>query len=197
MRTSRPLFTLFLIVNLVLPIASLAEPDGLEAKTAQAMIQLKKQLEALSADAPTPCGAATICNVDIRVFAATGNGQAFCVAVAPELHFTVLSPTSSPAVITWTLKPEGTIDPAGLRFHETPHGLLLLNNPKGQLEKLERDSANPTKFRATNKRTDKHDKDQYAIYFPVIFYDPPGPDGKPDQQKRTLCAAADPKVVNN
>jgi hypothetical protein len=106
-----------------------------------------------------------------------------------EFKFPLLSPTSK-ASITWTLEPDSTVDRRGLSFHNA--GLIWVNGPASQIVEEIRDPNNPLVYRAKNLRTAHLEH----VYFPVIFFDPLGTDGKPDPTQRILCAAADPKIIN-
>ena len=129
------------------------------------------------------------CVVPITMTHEMVGGVEVCVAnLSSQLTIHGASPTSKEKVIVWGLNPT-TLDGASFAFQET-YGILIVKNGNGQLIDPTIGAGgstkpNPAYFRVTNQLKLLAE----SIYLPIIL------------QTRgdvvTLCAAIDPKIVND
>lgn len=159
-----------------------AQPAGMSKAADGQIRQLAKLFEAYGVvlfSGPLDCPGD--CPVTITMATATVSGHTYCVAQLPEsLKFSGTAPGNPPKTITWTLN-TSTLGGNSLSFHD-PNGILVLTNPSGQIAGAKWKSA--TSFEAKNV----HKVKITATYVPIILWDVGG--------AQELCAAGDPKIVN-
>jgi hypothetical protein len=156
---------------------------------AKADVESGKILQAfrgLVLSAPQPC-TSDPCMVTVSINYVSTGGQTLCYATFP-VSLTFVNTTSANPIktIIWTIDP-GTINPVGssVEFHKT-RGILVVDRGQGQIvPDDERTDAH------TYSAINKHRKKDTATYVPVILYRT-NPALAP-----SLCATADPQIVNN
>ena len=108
----------------------------------------------------------------------------YCIATVPDsLDFTNTGPGNQPKTIIWTLS-TGNLLGRTVEFHDD-FGILKVDDGKKQFV-ADPHRTSPTVFEATNK----HKLKGTSTYVPVIIFRTV--EGIPE-----LCAAGDPKIVNN
>lgn len=124
------------------------------------------------------------CTVLITLKATTVDGKDYCIATVPDsLEFGGTSSGNQPKTITWTLS-TGNLLGRTVEFHDD-YGILKVDDGKKQIVP-DPHRTSPTVFEGTNK----HKLKGTSTYVPVIIFRTV--DGIPE-----LCAAGDPKIVNN
>ena len=113
-----------------------------------------------------------------------GVEKEYCIAAMPEsLLFRGTATGNQPKTIRWTLS-TGNLGGRIVEFHND-NGILKVDDGKSQFVP-DPHRTSPTVFEATNK----HKQKGSATYLPVIIFRTTN--GEPE-----LCAAGDPKIVNN
>lgn len=129
-----------------------------------------------------PCGSS--CSVLITLKTTNVDDKDYCIATVPDsLDFTNTGPGNQPKTITWTLS-TGNLLGRTVEFHDD-FGILKVDDGKKQFV-ADPHRTSPTVFEATNK----HKLKGTSTYVPVIIFRTV--EGIPE-----LCAAGDPKIVNN
>lgn len=126
----------------------------------------------------------TTCSVQITLKTTNVDGKDFCIATMPEeLTFASTGPGNSPKVITWTLS-TSTLLGRTVEFHND-HGILKVDDGKQQIVP-DPHRTSPMVFEGTNK----HKLKGSFTYVPVVLF-------RTAQGVPELCAAGDPKIVND
>jgi hypothetical protein len=125
------------------------------------------------------------CNVAITMSQGVVNGVNLCLARLPgEIRVAGTGTNATVKAIAWTLEPAAM---TGVTFSfQAKHGILVLADVNGQLQPGAIGTS-PAQFVVKNKRKKRGD----STYLPIIL--------QTDTATGlvTLCAAADPKIVNN
>lgn len=129
-----------------------------------------------------PCSSS--CSVLITLTTTNVDGKDYCIATLPDsLVFDNTASGNAPKTITWTLS-TGSLAGRIVEFH-ADYGILKVDDGKAQFVP-DPHRTSPTVFEGTNK----HKLKGTATYVPVIIFRTA--EGIPE-----LCAAGDPKIVNN
>ena len=134
---------------------------------------------------PFPCADNdSQCDVPVNMTVGTVGGVSVCLATVPEkIMVTVRSGFPPAKTIAWNLTPPNS---GSMEFSFQPkNGILVLDNPHGQVNSGSIGTSN-AQFIVKDKRNRQAD----AIYLPIIL--------QTDTATGivTLCAASDPKIVN-
>jgi hypothetical protein len=159
--------------------------QGTQAPKAPAKKASPWARHALLMGPPVSCAAgASRCDVPVTMSQGSVSGVSVCLArVADEIKVPG-GDSGRPMDIVWSL--DRPTLPGVELFFQAKHGILVVDNLNGQLRVVGHGSS-PTQFIVKNLRNRKGD----SIYLPVIL------------QRDTatgvvsLCAASDPKVVND
>ena len=129
-----------------------------------------------------PCDSS--CAVLITLTTTKVDGKDYCIATVPDsLEFANTASGNAPKTITWSLS-TGNLAGRIVEFH-ADYGILKVDDGKTQFVP-DPHRTGPTVFEGTNK----HKLKGTATYVPVILFRTV--EGIPE-----LCAAGDPKIVNN
>lgn len=129
--------------------------------------------------------AGSTCTVDVKMSKLTRGTDTYCLAEAPaEIVFSRTQPGNPTKTIVWRLVPKDASFNLTVEFQEH-FGILVLKNDKGQIDSGRR--TQKTEYEVKNK----HKETGTSVYLPIILQI-----GGPGEEPK-MCAAADPKIVNN
>lgn len=129
------------------------------------------------------CSTGSDCPVDaevVELFYADGS-LASCVIKTPEILVDIVSGTRT--TIIWNLQLPSS--PKALYEFEATNGLLIIKDIHGAM--TGGTTLSPTQLRKRHRHTGRN---REVLYFPIVLQNPASP-------APFLCAAGDPKIINN
>jgi hypothetical protein len=131
------------------------------------------------------------CPVEVKMSKIVDSTGTYCVAEVPaEIKFGGTDRNNPPKLIVWTLVPKDATFDLTVEFQED-FGVLMLKNDKGQIDKGGWGDGSGGTQKNQYHMKNKHKETSTSLYLPIILQI-----GAPGEAPK-MCAAADPKIVNN
>ncbi|WP_284614711.1 hypothetical protein [Aquabacterium humicola] len=143
-------------------------------------------------DAP-PSGFASRCYVKIEVFPYTVGNSKYCLArLLDRIEFPV-SESNKKKMMVFELVMAAPAVAVSYRFDKA-HGIKVWGKPNSQITPLQRGNGDPGNTNSAQFHVRNDGKKEEAFYLPVILQHTVGGS---DDEPEAVCAAADPKIINN